>query len=142
MIELELTLAVVGIGYQNADKTLRAAELIKCSPGEPIELRLEPTNKKDRNAIAVFSARGVQVGYLTAERAPYIGKMLRAGEEVAAVFQELDTTAAFVRARFGGGRPSLPASRGGDHFVEIAQPRARPAPADFYPDPEGPMWGA
>jgi len=146
MIDLELTLAVVGIGYRNADKTLRAAGLVKCTPGEPVELRLEPKNKNDRNAIAVFSARGIQIGYVTAERAPYIGKMIRAGEECRAVFQELDTTSAAIRVRFGGQAPTLPASRGGNGVVEIAAPR-RPRAASggsdgFYPDPEGPMWGA
>lgn len=142
MSEYELTLAVVGIGYKNADNTLRAAELIKCAIGEPVELRLEPHNKKDRNAIAVFSARGVQIGYVTAERAPHIGKLLRSGQDVAAVFQELDTTAAYVRARFGGGKPTLPAGRGGERVVEIRRPAPRSAALDFYPDPDGPMWGA
>ena len=55
--------------------------------------------------------------------------------EVQAVFQGLDKAVAYIRVRFGGGAPTLPVSK--------------PAPTgrgdgndDFYPDAEGPDWGA
>lgn len=142
MDERELSLFVVGIGYLNADKAKsnRRFELALCAPGEPVELRLEPKNPHDANAVAVFSARGVQVGYLQAERAPWIGSKIRAGEEYQVIFQELGVTAAMIRIRFGGGAPTLPPPR---------QPRGL-VQDDFYPDPEPPEaidpegseWGA
>lgn len=133
MDQRELSLAVVGLGFPNRGKGKgnRRFEVRLCSPGEPVELRLEPKNPADPNAVAVFSARGIQIGYLTAERAPWIGGKIRAGEIVRAVFQEETATAAIIRARFGGDAPTLPPRR-----------EARPSWDDFTPDPEGPEWGA
>lgn len=133
MDERELSLAVVGLDYPNPDrsKSNRRFEAALCRPGDPVELRPEPTNRHDPRAVAVFSARGVQLGYLTAERCGWIGAKLRAGEEVAAVFQETGTAATVIRVRFGGGAPSLPKKRRGRRPTE-----------DFYADPEGPEWGA
>ena len=107
----ELSLAVVGINYENADGGNRRFEVELCAPGDPIHLHREPKNKHDEYAVAVFTARGVQIGYLTAERAPWIGAKLSAGEEFVAVFQGLTATAAYVRIRFGGGAPTLPVQR-------------------------------
>jgi len=160
MDERELSLAVVGINYANEDrgKTSRRFEVELCAPGEPVDLMPEPRNKHDRHAVAVFSVRGIQIGYLPAERAPWIGGKLNAGEECEAVFQEIFGNIAVIRARFGGGAPTLPPPR----------PPRPPAPDEasqlsrewdnFYPDvpaddfspdesfdgidPEGPEWGA
>lgn len=136
----ELTLAVVGIDYPNADKSRsnRRFELLQCLPGEPVELRHEPRNRHDPHAVAVFSARGVQIGYLSAERAPWILRRMD-HEEMAAVFQQLAASVAYIRVRFGGGQPTLPPSanprrdEGGRGIVRDG---------DFYPDPDGPDWGA
>lgn len=135
MDQRELSLAVVGIDYANADKAKsnRRFELLQCGPGDPVELRREPKNTHDPNAVAVFSERGIQVGYLTAERAPWIGGKIAAGEEPVAIFQALSGGAATIRIRFGGGAPTLP-------------PDAPSPPTsdfdDFHADPEGPEWGA
>ncbi|TCP71727.1 HIRAN domain-containing protein [Sphingomonas sp. PP-CE-1G-424] len=136
----ELTLSVVGIDFPNADrsKSNRRMELLLCAPGEPVDLRSEPKNPHDANAVAVFSARGIQMGYLSAERAPLIGRRMQQEEHVA-VFQALTGSMGYVRIRFGGGAPSLP-------NPEAPTPaRSRAATFDpdaFYPDPEGPEWGA
>lgn len=60
----------------------------------------------------VVRLRGVQLAYLTAERAPWIGGKLKAGEEYAAVFQEAQPTVTVIRACFGGGAPTLTGSGG------------------------------
>lgn len=139
---LELSLAVVGIDFLNENKSNRRMELIWCKPGDPMELRPEPKNKHDPNAVAVYSARGVQVGYLTAERAPLIGARLRNGEECEVIFQDLDTHAAYIRARFGGGSPTLPVSRA-DHFAGDDAGASSPSDdSGFYPDEDGPEFGA
>ena len=136
----ELSLAVVGLQFANTDKSKssRRFEALLCKPGEPVELRPEPKNPADTRAIAVFSARGVQLGYLTAERAPWIGGKLGAGEEAAAIFQGLGNGIAIIRLRFGGDAPTLPPERpaGGDTANRT------PIDDEFYPDPEGPEWGA
>lgn len=134
----ELTLAVVGIDFPNADGSNRRSEALMTLPGEPVELVPEPKNRHDGNAIAVVGPRGVQIGYLSAERAPYIGGRMQRGEDVAAIFQGMDGAAAYVRVRFGGEVPTLP--------VSTAKPpvrRSQPYDPDaFYPDEEGPEWGA
>ena len=104
----ELTLSVVGIDFPNADKSKsnRRMELLLCQPGEPVDLRREPKNPHDANAVAVFSLRGVQMGYLSAERAPLIGRRMQQEEHVAA-FQALTGSMGYVRIRFGVGAPTL-----------------------------------
>jgi hypothetical protein len=106
----EMTLAVVGIDFANADGGNRRFEVALCVPGEAVSLRAEPRNRHDRHAVAVLSARGHQIGYLSAERAPWIGRRL-AREEVRAVFQGVRGSAAFIRVAFGGLAPTLPAER-------------------------------
>lgn len=132
----EMTLAVVGIDFPNEDKARsnRRFELLASAAGDPVTLRPEPRNRHDPNAVAVFSARDVQVGYLSAERAPLIGARVRRGDEVQAVYQGMKGAVAYIRVRFGGGAPTLPV---------VEEPSAAAASAeDFYPDPEGPDWGA
>lgn len=123
----QLTLAVVGADYPNKKGPGRRFEIAICAPKEPVELRPEPKNPADPLAIAVFSTRGVQLGYLSAERAPRIGQLIRQGVEVTAVFQEATRYGAAIRAAFHGEQPELPS--------------VRDAPAhntDFYPDEEWP----
>lgn len=123
MMELDrrlpaMSLAVVGVDHLNKDGSDRRFEILLCKPGEPVELVLEPKNKKDRNAVAVFSARGVQLGYITAERAPRVGGILRSGREVHTVFQRVAPWGAWIRAAFDGETPvvaaELPAIAAGD----------------------------
>lgn len=112
-------------------------------PGESIKLIREPKNKHDSNAIAVMSPRGVQLGYINAERAPYIGGRMARGEDAEAIFQALDGGLAFIRVRFGGGAPTLPPPS--DKPPSPPRPPRRSEPYDphaFYPDEDGPEWGA
>ena len=135
----ELTCNVVGIDFPNADrsKSNRRMELLLCAPGEPVDLRHEPKNPYDANAVAVFSLRGVQMGYLSAERAPLIGRRMQEERHVA-VFQALVGAFGYIRIRFGGGPPTLP------DIAEPGPPSRSTAfdPDVFYPDPDGPEWGA
>lgn len=137
----ELTTSIVGIDHPNADKSKsnRRMEILLCAPGEAVELRPEPKNPYDAHAVGVWSTRGVQMGYISAERAPFVGKRLK-GEETHAVFQALLASGAYIRIRFGGGQPSLPAATTGS----ADRSSARPAhdPDVFYPDDAGPEWGA
>jgi hypothetical protein len=108
----QLSLHVVGASHPNrkggGDRRL---EILLCPPGEPVELVPEPRNPIDPQAIAVFSARGVQIGYLTAERAPWIGSMMRNGTDVVAIFQEATKAGAVIRVGLDGEQPVLPEAR-------------------------------
>lgn len=104
----ELSLHVVGADHPNRGGGNRRFEILLCTPGEAVALVPEPRNPADPNAVMVTSARGVQIGYLTADRAAWIGAMLRQGREVAAVFQQATPMGAAIRVAFDGAVPVLP----------------------------------
>ena len=101
------SVAVVGVQFPNRDGSNRQSAVAWCDRGEVVELRPEPRNPHDPRAIAVF-ARGQQLGYLPAERAPQIFKLLAEGTEVKAVFQEVTAYGAAIRVAFDGEIPTLP----------------------------------
>lgn len=103
-----LSLAVVGADFENKRGPGRRFEIQLCAPGEPVTLTPEPKNPADTRAVAVYSVRGVQLGYVTAERASLIGGILASGREVQAVFQEKTQYGAVIRVAFDGAVPVLP----------------------------------
>ncbi len=119
------SLAVVGVDFPNPKGPTRRFEVELRRPGEPVELRPEPRNRHDPQAIAVFSCRGVQIGYLPAERAPLIGGIIAKGVEVGAIFQERTNWGAAIRVAFDGEQPRLPARREPDDSA-----------SDWWPDEE------
>lgn len=128
----QLSLAVVGADFANKGKSpTRRFEIKLCKPGEPVELRPEPKNPADPLAIAVYSERDVQLGYITAERAPRIGQLMRLGHEITAIFQEATRFGAVIRIAFDGEAPTLPEVRPAEVIEEVIA--ADPDP-DFYPD--------
>lgn len=56
-----------------------------CAPSELVELRFEPKNPFDENAVAAWSERGVQLGYDCGERAHLIGKWMKEDDATAVV---------------------------------------------------------
>lgn len=111
-----LSIAIVGISYPNKSGPARRFELQLCTSGEAVELRPEPKNPYDEHAIAVFSCRGVQLGYLPSERAVFVGTLTRQGHTIKAIFQGLTETVGWVRVAFDGEEPVLPeAERTAEH---------------------------
>lgn len=107
------SIAVVGADYPNKDGGNRRSEIAFCNPGDPIELRPEPRNPHDEHAIAVFTSRGFQIGYLPSERAVFVGGILRDGHTVTAIFQDVATYGAVIRAAVDA-EPTLPEPRSSD----------------------------
>lgn len=120
----ELSLHVVGADHPNRGGGNRRFEILLCVPGEAVALVPEPRNPVDPNAVMVLSARGVQIGYLTADRAAWIAAMLRQGRAVAALFQQATPMGAAIRVAFDGAVPTLPV---------VVAAEADPEP-DFWPD--------
>lgn len=123
----QLSLAVVGADYPNKRGPARRFELAICQRGEPVELIPEPKNPADERAVAVFSCRGIQIGYLTAERCGRIGALIRAGRVVTAIFQEQTPYGAVIRVAFDGDAPVLPPQR-------FADPESEWWPDEEWPD--------
>lgn len=111
------------------------------APGDPVELRREPKNPADPNAIAVFSLVGVQMGYIPAERAPFIGMMMSRGA-VTAVFQGQSEHGAWLRIAFGDDEPVLPPERPMLNIDLSSPSEGKDADPEWTPDEEGPEFGA
>ena len=128
-----LSLAVVGAQYPNDDKKAptRLFAIGLCRPGDPVQLIPEPKNKHDDQAISVWNADHMQMGYITAERAPLIHKMMREGREVAAIFQVAVENGAWIRVAFDGETPVIPEQRAAPAPVPSESVAAEP---DWYPD--------
>ncbi len=127
-----ITLAVVGAPFPNPDGSNRHFEIRLCRPGDPVELRPEPSNKKDPRAVAVYSSRGVQIGYLSAERCGRIGAIIRSGREVQAIFQAESHFGAYVRVAFDGEEPVATPPRD----EPPAEPESGWFPDEVWPDDE------
>lgn len=125
-----ISLAVVGADHLNEDGSDRRFELALCSPGEAVELRPEPRNRADPRAIAVFSCRGEQIGYLPAERAPWIGSLISSGREWRAVYQARSDFGAWIRVAFDGAEPVLPPQR---ELHEVFEEWDQTPPEEFEP---------
>lgn len=121
-----LSLAIVGADYPNKRGPTRRFEIELSKPGERVQLIPEPKNPADPRAIAVFSERGVQLGYLTAERVSLIHKAVRDGFEPRAIFQKKASYGAVIRVAFDE-EPTLPEDSAGD-------PWPPPEPDEFWPD--------
>lgn len=117
----QITLPIVGVDFPNKIGPTRRFAIELLAPGDPVKLRTEPTNPADPHAVAVYSMSDVQIGYLPAERAPYVGMHMRRGE-VAAIFQGKGERGFFVRIAFDGDVPFLPPQ----HAEKVVQ--------DWYPD--------
>jgi len=130
----ELSLAVVGAAYDNKKGPKRTFEIELCVPGEPIELRPEPKNPVDPRAIAVYSARGIQIGYVRAERAPLIGSAMSRAE-VHAIFQQREQWGATIRVALDGSTPKLP-EKSDSRAADWPSPGSEDP--DWWPDEEWP----
>lgn len=82
-------LIATGERFRNADGRTRQEELALCRPGERVELRREPHNTHDRMAVALFSIRGSQLGYLNREHAAWIGALIDEREQVVATVHRI-----------------------------------------------------
>lgn len=126
-----ISLPVVGADYPNKGKSpTRRFEIALCAPGDPLELRPEPENPADEHAVAVYSERGVQLGYISSQRAVRVAQLIRQGHTITAIFQEATRFGAFARVSFDGTVPDLPLPA-----PAIEQPGAGiDAEPGWYPD--------
>lgn len=116
-----MSLAVVGATYPTARARSRRGEIAICQPGEPIEFRRERAGRDGRRSVGVYSARGVQIGYVHADGADRIAAQIAVAR---GVFQGADTFGAIIYATFDGSTPTLPLSR--NRARKIVRPPAEP----------------
>lgn len=115
----DYSLNIVGESFRNPDGSSRQAELKRCKPGERIELRREPDNPHDADAVAVYSARGVQVGYIASAHAEWIGGQIDRGKPTQAIVECVkgggkgEKLGLVIRVNYHGAAPQLENSGGG-----------------------------
>ncbi len=130
-----MSVAVVGANHPNADGGNRRSEIAFCDPGEPLALVPEPKNEFDEHAVAVFSARHFQIGYIASQRAVYLKKLMRDGHTVEAIFQDLAPFGAIARIGVDCA-PTLPelgaVEDDGDDDVDYPDFEDRPDPGPEY----------
>ena len=68
---------IAGASHKNADGTYRRPAIAKCKPLDKLELKHEPDNPFDSNAIAVISPSGKQMGYLDSRLASEVTSQRR-----------------------------------------------------------------
>lgn len=121
---------MVGTGFPNKSGPSRRFEIALCEPGEPVELRPELRNPVDPYAVAVYSTRDIQIGYVRAERAPMIRRAIQKGG-VSAIFQSVESWGAAIRVHLDGTTPELP-SRDDSRAYDWPPPGSEDA--DWWPD--------
>lgn len=119
----QISLNVVGVDHLNKDKSNRLYEILLSALGEPVDLIPEPKNPVDPQAVAVFSCRGVQIGYVPADRAQLVRSYLSRGRITDAIFQAKAPWGAIIRVGLDGEDAALP-----------PPPESPAAEPDFYPD--------
>lgn len=130
-----VSLAIVGADHLNKDKSNRRTEILWSTPGEEVHLVPEPKNPVDPQAVAVFSARGVQIGYVKAVQAQLIRSYLARGRITSAIFQHPINDGAVIRVGLDGELPTLPEVTSTE--PQVSRPRPRHVPEDhdgFWPD--------
>jgi hypothetical protein len=85
----DFRLPVVGSTWPNDDGSSRQDELAICRPGEAITLQRQPENPHDPRAVAILSARGVCVGYLSRTNAGWVGSKIDRGYDVRAIVERI-----------------------------------------------------
>ena len=111
----DFSLAAVGCWYDNDDGSSRQLELAECLPGDRIELVRQPDNPHDHLAVAIFTASGTCVGYLSRDRAAWMASKIDRGmpinaivERVKGIHLEGATLGLVLRVNMDGEEPELP----------------------------------
>lgn len=85
----DFSLRVVGERFANEDGTSRQEEIGRLAIGESVDLVREPENPHDPSAVAVWSGRGVRIGYLGADRCGWVGSKIDRGLDVTAIVERV-----------------------------------------------------
>jgi len=111
----DFSLAAVGCWFDNDDGSSRQLELAECRPGDVLELVRQPENPHDHLAVAIVTASGTCVGFLSRDRAAWIAPKIDRGYPVNAIVERVKglhlagaTLGLVMRINMEGEEPELP----------------------------------
>ena len=120
----DFSLAAVGCWFDNDDGSSRQLELAECRPGDRVELVRQPHNPHDPLAVAIVTASGTCVGFLSRDRAAWIAPKIDRGYPVNAIVERVKglhlagaTLGLVMRINMEGEEPELPS---GDQAMRSA----------------------
>jgi len=116
--------AVVGANHPSQRGKSRAAEIACCAPGDVLTLRREPRKVGGCRVVGVYSADGIQLGYVSSDQSDEIAGQVAVAR---AIFQRADTFGAVIRMTLDGTTPTLPVRREPKRFPASPVP-----PPDEY----------
>lgn len=102
------SIAIVGADLPNARAAKRRAEIAACRPGEPLELRRERGTRAGKRVVGVYSARGIEIGYVLPAQVDRVAGLVSITR---AIFEREDSFGAVARVSFDGSAPALPAPK-------------------------------
>lgn len=102
-----ITIPIAGAAYPNKSGPTRRFGIELCRPGDPIDLRPEPKNPVDPQAIAIYERGGIQLGYVPADKAQWFRSMMSRGVQLVAIFQQAAEGGGLIRVGFDH-HPALP----------------------------------
>lgn len=87
----DININVVGVTFKNENGTSRQKILETVSSGDILELRREPNNMYDINAIMVITEDGQQIGYIGKQYAEILAPMVDMGRTFTAIVKDTGT---------------------------------------------------
>lgn len=137
----QLSITCVGIRFPNKKGGARDFEIKMCNPGDPVTLEHEPRNPADGSAIKVISSRGIQMGYVSAERTWLIHRAWQEAKVVKAIFQNAYPDGCWLRVGIDE-EPVLPPMEKQGFIPDRKKPSVPPGadpdsgfwPDEIYPD--------
>lgn len=134
----DFSVPACGEWFDNEDGTSRQTELAECRTGEQVELVREPDNPHDPAAVAIFSRRGIRIGYLRRDRAVWIGSKIDRCYDVRAIVERVKgshlpgaTLGLVIRVNMEGEEPDLDVSSRHRRHGSAAGPRSGQTGAEF-----------
>jgi ribosomal protein L40E len=107
MVKGQFRIEVMGVKYPNADGSDRREIIRDCDEGEELILKHMPV-PQDKNAVAIFNSQDEQLGWAPAWNAKELAPILKRGEHVSAIIEELKGSKCTILITKPGAAASAP----------------------------------
>jgi hypothetical protein len=112
MFQGSTSIVIIGADFSQRGPA-RRAEIAACQPGEDLELRRERAIVGGHAAVGIYSARGVQIGYIWPEAADLVAGQIAVAR---AIFYTAEAWGAVARITLDGSSPAVPQPKPKPHI--------------------------